>query len=75
MSDNNDDCKFFKKLSSEGLNDWDSIRSQLERHAMKRKQTQAFGLEIGLLLRRYPCEADFPEAEVLTGKKQNFADR
>ena len=42
---------------------------------MKRKQTQAFGLETDLLLRRYLCEADFPEAEALAGKKQYFADR
>jgi hypothetical protein len=73
--DNNGEYKFFSKLSNEGLSDWDGIRSQLERHAMKKQKTQAFGLEIDLLLKRFPCEEDFPEEATLKRKKQYFEDR
>ena len=73
--DSNGDYKVLKKLSSEGLNEWDGTRAQLERYAMKKPKTQAFGLEIDLLYRRFPCAEDFPEEATLKRHKQYFEDR
>jgi hypothetical protein len=72
--DNKEESRL-SKLSEEGLNDWEAIRSQLERHAMKKQKTQAFGREVDILQTRYPCVEDYPDEAELKMQKEYYMDR